>query len=112
MAVTPRRRVLRFELRSGSADDILGALAELFRAAGLSRDERVHLLGGAFVTEALRPYWVDGVTPIEAHERLRVEDPELAAMIEAIAPMLLGRTEARADGEAAVAWVESLLHRA
>lgn len=112
MAVTPRRRVLRFELRGGSADDVLGALAELFRATGLTHDERVHLLGGAFVTEALRPYWIDGVTPIEAHELLRAEDPELAAMIEAIAPMLLGRTEAREEGAAAVAWVESLFRPA
>ncbi|MDA0365587.1 MAG: hypothetical protein O3B31_05875 [Chloroflexi bacterium] len=111
MAVTPRR-VLRFEMRGGSADDVLGALAELFRATGLSHDERVHLLGGAFVTETLRPYWVDGVTPIEAHERLRADDPELAAMIEAIAPILLGRTEARAEGAAAVEWVQSLLKHA
>jgi hypothetical protein len=112
MAITPRRHVLRFELRSGSSDDILGALAELFRAAGLPHDDRVQLLGGALVTEALRPYWVDGVTPIEAHERLRADDPELAAMIEAIAPMLLGRSEARVDGEAAVAFVQSLFEHA
>ena len=110
--MTPGRRVLRFEVNAGSADDVLGALAELFRASGLSHEERVHLLGGAFVTEALRPYWVDGVTPIEAHERLRINDPELAAMIEAIAPILLGRNEVRADGEAAVAWVESLFKHA
>jgi hypothetical protein len=79
MAVTPRRRVVRFELRGGSADDILSALADMFRASGLAHDERVQLLGGAFVTEALRPYWTDGVTPVQAHERLRVDDPELAA---------------------------------
>jgi hypothetical protein len=111
MAVTPRRRVLRFEVNGGSADDVLGALNELQRAAGLTHEERVQLLGGAFVTEALRPYWQNGVSPVEAHERLRAEDPELAATIEAIAPMLLGRTEARAEGEAAVQWVEALLTR-
>jgi hypothetical protein len=109
MAVTPRRRVMRFEVHAGSTDDVLGALHDLERAAGLSHDERVQLLGGAFVTEALRPYWQDGVSPVEAHERLRTEDPELAAVIEAIAPMLLGRTEARVAGEAAVRWVEQLL---
>jgi hypothetical protein len=109
MAVTPQRRVLRFEVHTGSRDDVLGALHDLQRAAGLSHEERVQLLGGAFVTEALRPYWQDGVSAVEAHERLRTDDPELATVIEAIAPMLLGRTEARADGEAAVRWVEQLL---
>ena len=109
MAVTPRRRVVRFELRGGSADDILSALADMFRTSGLGHDERVQLLGGAFVTEALRPYWTDGVTPVQAHERLRADDPELAAVIEAIAPMLLGRSEAREDATAAVNWIQQLL---
>ncbi len=109
MAMTPGRRVLRFEVHGGSSDDVLTALSDLQRAAGLTHEERVQLLGGAFVTEALRPYWQEGVSPVEAHERLRGDDPELAAVIEAIAPMLLGRTEARAEGEAAIRWIEQSL---
>ncbi|MBM3139633.1 MAG: hypothetical protein FJZ92_05310 [Chloroflexi bacterium] len=111
MAVTPRRRVLRYELREGSADHVLSALADLLRVSVLPHEERVQLLGGAFVTEALRPYWVDGVSPVEAHERLRAANPELAEVIEAMAPMLLGRSESRSEAQAALRFVEALLQR-
>jgi len=66
-------------------------------------------LGGALVMEALRPYWGADRSPHDAHEALRRDDPELARVIEAIAPMLLGRVEAQEEGRAAIEAVEALL---
>ena len=40
---------------------------------------------------------------------LRTADPELAEAVEALAPMLLGRAEARDDAQNAVAEIEELL---
>ncbi len=69
----------------------------------------VEVLGGAFVCAAVRRYWAEGLSAAEAHEHLCADDPELACAIEALAPLLLDRVEARSQREAAVAAVEILL---
>lgn len=109
MAGTPRRRLLQLDLRRGSTAELAEAIAAILDETPLRMDDRVQLLGGALVMEALRPFWTDGRTPLEAHERLRAHDPELADAIEAIAPMLLGRAEVREASEAAISAVEALL---
>ena len=111
MAGTPRRRLLRLDLKRGSTAELAEAIAAILDETPLRMDDRVQLLGGALVMEALRPFWTDGRTPLEAHEQLRAHDPELADAIEAIAPMLLGRAEVREESEAAVSAVEELLLR-
>lgn len=117
-ASEPRRRarrsstrsaLLRLDLRHGSADQLAALLEQVFQESPLDAQERVQLLGGALVMEALRPYWGADRSPHEAHEALRRHDPELARVIEAIAPMLLGRVEAQEEGRAAVEAVEALL---
>ncbi len=77
--------------------------------AGYEAGDCVDVLGGAFVSAAVRRYWAEGLSAAEAHERLCAEDPELARAIEALAPLLLDRVEARGQQEAAVAAVELLL---
>ena len=61
------------------------------------------------MVEALRPYWTGERTPQQAHEALLATDPELAAVIESIAPMLLGRTEVRERAGEAIASIEAWL---
>ena len=106
-----RSASMRLDVRHGSADQLAAFLEELFQESPLDAQERVQLLGGALVMEALRPYWGDDRSPHDAHDALRAADPELARVIEAIAPMLLGRVEAQEDGRAAVLAVEALLRR-
>lgn len=86
--------------------DIIG---RLLRESGLSSEDRVQLLGGALVVEALRPYWTDGRTPEQAHLALHAADAELADAVEALAPVLLGRAEVRAEAGAAIEAIEALL---
>ena len=104
-----KRDLLRLDLRRGTPEQIADAVQALLEQSALNHDERVQLLGGALVLEALRPHWGDGRSPGEAHEALRAHDPELAEAIEAIAPMLLGRVQAHEDAEEALAAVEALL---
>ena len=92
---TARAELLVRIARSCSAMEVRALITELLDAAGLDRDERVEVLGGALVTEAVRPYWNDGCGADEAHEALLVDDAELGDVVEAISPMLLGRAEAR-----------------
>ena len=106
-----RSAPLRLDLGHGSADQLAAVLEELFEESPLDAQQRVQLLGGALVMEALRPYWGADRSPHEAHDALRKADPELARMIEAIAPMLLGRVEAQEAGLAAIEAVEALLSR-
>jgi hypothetical protein len=77
--------------------------------SGLDYDQRVELLGGMFVTEAVRPYWVAGHSADDAHSLLCARDAEIADVVEALAPVLLGRAEARGDAQRAVAEVTSLI---
>ncbi len=81
------------------------ALAE----AGYETGDCVDVLGGAFVSAAVRRYWMAGLDAAAAHERLCADDPELARAIEAIAPILLDRVEASDQRTAAVRAVELLL---
>lgn len=100
---------MRLDLRHGSVDQLAVVLEELFQDSPLDAQERVQLLGGALVMEALRPYWGQDRSPTDAHDALRSADPELARAIEAIAPMLLGRVEAHEEGLAAIVAVQALL---
>ncbi len=104
-----RRGALSFDLQHGTSEELAEVISTLLTRSALSAEERIQLLGGLFVTEALREHWVDGRSPSEAHERLRGTDPELADAIEQIAPMLLGRAEALQEGAEAIAAVEELL---
>ena len=45
-------------------------LARLLDATGIDYDQRVEALGGALVSEAVRPHWEPGLTAEEAHDRL------------------------------------------
>lgn len=105
---TSRRDLLRLDLRRDPGQ-LAGAIQALIDRAELGAEERVQLLGGALVLEALRPYWGDGRSPGDAHASLRRADPELADVIEAIAPMLLGRAQAHEDAQAAIDAVNALL---
>ena len=91
-----------------SAAEVRALIEDLLDAAGLDRDERVEVLGGAFVTEAVRPYWHEGHDAVAAHRELRADDPELSEAVEAISPMLLGRAEAREDARRAIRELERL----
>lgn len=104
-----KRALLRLDLRSGTPDQIGTAIEVMLDEADLPAARRVELLGGLIVVEALRPYWKRGRTPQEAHESLRRDDPELAEAIEALAPMLLGRAQAREDAAAAIDAFEAML---
>ena len=101
----PRPLDLRGRDRNEAIEIVQRALVD----AGYGAGDRVDVLGGAFVSAAVRRYWAEGLSAAEAHERLCAEDPELARAIEAIAPILLDRVEARGQREAAVAAVELLL---
>ncbi len=106
---TSRRELLRIDLRHSSPEELAQAVQALLDHANAATEQRVELLARAFVVEALRPYWTGNRTPQEAHEALLTADPELAAVIEAIAPMLLGRTETRARADEAIASIEAFL---
>lgn len=90
-----RSELLARVARTCTANDVRILIEQLLDAAGLDRDERVEVLGGALVAEAVRPYWSAGATADEAHGELQRDDLELSEAVEAIAPMLLGRAEAR-----------------
>lgn len=106
---TARAELLVRIARSCSAIEVRALITELLDAAGLDRDERVELLGGAFVTEAVRPYWNSGCSADEAHDALQVDDPELGEVVESIAPMLLGRAVARDESRRIIAEIEDSL---
>ncbi len=97
------------DLRRGDPERIAEALRRLLGESGLTAEERVQVLGGALVVEALRPYWTGERTAEAAHFALRAADPELADAIEALAPMLLGRAEVREEAGAAIEAIEALL---
>lgn len=104
-----RTQLLLHVARSCSSNEVRVLLSELLEAAGLDRDERVEVLGGALVTEAVRPYWDNGMSANAAHAELQVDDPELSEAVEAISPMLLGRARAREESNDAIRELEQLL---
>lgn len=95
--------------RSLSSEGLRGLISGLMDSAKLNRDERVELLGGLLVSEAVRPYWESGLDAEGAHRALRNADPELADAVEAVSPMLLGRVEAHNDAQLAIVELERLL---
>ena len=104
-APSPRLLDLRGRDRLEAVEIVQRALVE----AGYEAGDCVDVLGGAFVCAAVRRYWAEGLSAAEAHARLCADDSELARAIEALAPLLLDRVEARGQREAAVAAVELLL---
>ncbi len=97
------------DLRGRDRAEAIEIVQRALVQAGYEASDCVDVLGGAFVSAAVRRYWAEGLSPAEAHERLCAEDPELARAIEALAPLLLDRAEARGQREAAIAAVELLL---
>lgn len=85
------------------------AIRAMLSRSAATYDDKVDLLAGAFVVEAFRPYWPAGTSATEAYEALRRHDPELADTIDAIAPMLLARFDAREESQHAIAEVEEML---
>lgn len=111
MARTPaqHRELLARATRTMSAAELQATIIELLDAAGLDQDARVEILGGALVSEAVRPYWESGLSASDAHDALARNDEELAEAVEALGPMLLGRANARDDAERAIGSVERML---
>lgn len=108
-ANAPARRPIRLDLRRGDPERAADVVQRLLAESGLTPDERVEVLGGALVVEALRPYWTGALSAEEAHDALRAADPELADAIEGLAPMLLGHAEVRAEAAAAIEAIGALL---
>ena len=98
-------------LRPASLETVRELVSGLLDAAGLDYDQRVEVLGGAFVAEAVRPYWEAGNSADDAHDLLRRNDDELADVVESLSPVLLGRAEARVEAHQALAEIEALLAR-
>lgn len=92
-----------------SVDQLSALVCGILDAAGIPADRRVEVLGGALVTEAVRPHWGATRSPEAAHEALRSSDPELAEAVEALSVVLLGRTETRETARAAISAFEDLL---
>ncbi len=97
------------DLRGRDRNEAIEIVQRALVEAGYEASDCVDVLGGAFVSAAVSRYWAEGLSAAEAHDRLCAEDPELARAIEALAPLLLDRAEARDQREAAVAAVELLL---
>lgn len=94
---------------SWTTEQARALLARLMDATGLDYDQRVEVLGGALVSEAVRPHWESGLTAGEAHERLCRSDSELAEVVESVSTMLLDRAEAQDEARAMIGLVESRL---
>ncbi len=93
----------------GAPLDELSALVRgILDAAGLTPEQRLDVLGGAFVAEAVSPQWHSGASADEAHQSLRLQDGELADAVEAIAQVLIGRAETRAQTSEALAELDRL----
>lgn len=92
-----------------SIDRLSALVCGLLDAAGLTGEQRIDVLGGAFVAEAVRAKWADNATADDAHAALRIEDSELSDAVEAVAQALLGRVESRAEARRALAELDRLL---
>ena len=96
--------------QSASAPRPERPVARLFELRGRDRREAIEIVQRALSDAGYEPRdCVEVLSPAEAHERLRVEDPELARAIETLAPLLLDRAEARSERDAALAAVTMLL---
>jgi hypothetical protein len=89
-----------------SRDELASRLSHVVARSRLPWDDRVHAAAVVFVTEALSPFWHRGFSPAEAHEQLRSREPELAAAVEALAPMLLRRLATADEAAALIEYVE------
>jgi hypothetical protein len=95
---------------SGATSDQLTSLVcGLLDAAGLTPEQKLEALGGAFVAEAVRPHWAQATAAEEAHDALRLADDELADAVEAVAQVLLGRSETREVALDALAELDVIL---
>lgn len=103
--------ILGLNARPTSPEAVRALISYLFDVAGLDYDQRVEVLGCAFVAEAVRPYWEEGHGAEDAHDLLRVHDDELAEAVEALSPVLLGRAEAHTQAEQALREIDVLLGR-
>lgn len=94
---------------SADRDALASRLSQQLAASQLAWDDRVHAAAAVFVAEALSPFWHRGLGPGEAHEQLRAREPELAAAIEALAPMLLTRLTTADEAADLIEFVEHFL---
>ena len=92
-----------------STDQLSSLVCGLLDAAGLTQEQRIEVLGGAFVSDAVRPHWAEDASAEDAHDALRTTDSELADAVEAVAQVLLGRAESREDARAALAELDRML---
>lgn len=89
-------------------DELSAMVRSILDAAGLTPEQRLDVLGGAFVAEAVSPQWHSGHSADEAHQSLRIDDGELADAVEAIAQVLIGRAESRAEARDALAELDRM----
>jgi len=92
-----------------TTDSLAKAIGDLLDRSALDEDERLHALASVFAVDALRPYCLPGRTAAEAREALRTAAPVLADALAALAPLLIGRLEDRAEAQDAVDAVEAML---
>jgi hypothetical protein len=92
--------VARLSREGWTPEQARALISRLLDATGLDYDQRVEVLGGSLVSEAVRPYWESGLSATEAHGRLAGNDPELAEVVEAVSTVLLARAEAQDDARA------------
>jgi hypothetical protein len=91
------------------AAELASRLSRVLARSQLAWDDRVQASAAAFVAEALHPFWQRGAAPLEAHEQLRTREPEVAAAIEALAPMLLARLNSAQEAAELIEYVEHFL---
>ena len=89
--------------------ELASRLSRQLASSRFAWDDRVQAAAVVFVTEALAPFWHRGYSPAEAHEQLRAREPELAAAIEALAPLLLRRLASADEAAELIEYVEHLL---
>ncbi len=91
-----------------SSEQVTALVCGLLDAAGFTPEQRLEVLGGAFVAEAVGPFWDGSGNANRAHDALRIRDEELADAVEAVAQVLLGRDESRVEARAALAELDRL----
>ena len=101
--------VERISREAWTVEQARDLISRVLDAMGIDYDQRVEVLGGSLVSEAVRPYWESGLTAGEAHERLWCNDPELADMVEGVSTVLLARAEAQDDARALIGFLETQL---
>ena len=106
---TPDSLIANVKAGKWTNAQVRGLIARLLDATGIDYDQRVEALGGALVSESVRPHWESGFTAEEAHERLCRNDAELAEVVEAVSAVLLARVEAQEEARAMIGFVESQL---